>query len=479
MVGVPGRSKGCATCRKRKKRCDLQRPSCGQCEERGLVCGGYERPRIFVHEDGKGSEGASLAEHGRAATQIILQRQSCPRGPQAWIALPEALARSAYGEKSASMFCEIYLPSERTFGSSTERFTVAGWTDEIQDLYVRDDALKIALLAVSCAVVGREKHDPWMIAQGRKLYGQGLIEVGKALKHKQRATSDALLTVPRLMGLFEILFGADPDLSLQARSWRSHAEGELAMMKARKPGMHMSGAAHRLFVDGRMSPIIAAVRARKATVMNSKEWKTIPWTIEPRTPKDSLIDILAGVPELLEEVERLKASVDGVDKAELRAKIAKASLALEADLDKWSYIHAALMYEPDDKSKTPITFDHLPTAHLTLHYWTTRTLVYWALVDVYGEPNSDILPTLDGRRNPCLYARRIARAVHCFFEPAAGIFGAHQAAFPICVALWCLESCGNSEKEYMRLVWEVFKRPNLPRAVSFFLKSMRQAAAQN
>lgn len=33
---------GCATCRRRKKKCDERRPECGQCTSRGTRCGGYD-----------------------------------------------------------------------------------------------------------------------------------------------------------------------------------------------------------------------------------------------------------------------------------------------------------------------------------------------------------------------------------------------------------------------------------------------------
>ncbi|UNI24896.1 hypothetical protein JDV02_010615 [Purpureocillium takamizusanense] len=48
MVGVPGRSKGCSTCRRRKKGCDRRLPSCSQCLRLGLPCGGYSRDLVWV-----------------------------------------------------------------------------------------------------------------------------------------------------------------------------------------------------------------------------------------------------------------------------------------------------------------------------------------------------------------------------------------------------------------------------------------------
>ncbi|KAL2787551.1 hypothetical protein BJX66DRAFT_341083 [Aspergillus keveii] len=49
MVGVPGKSKGCNTCRRRKGGCDLQRPSCGQCHKSAIPCDGYARAKVWVN----------------------------------------------------------------------------------------------------------------------------------------------------------------------------------------------------------------------------------------------------------------------------------------------------------------------------------------------------------------------------------------------------------------------------------------------
>ena len=162
--------------------------------------------------------------------------------------LPDGLARSAYAERSLGAFWDVYFPAAK--GLHTNRF---GST--LQTLYVQDEALRIATMALSSASMGRERGDRAFTEQGRKLYGRGLREMTSAIRNPSRATSDALLAVPRVMGLFEILFGADMNLTLQARSWRSHAEGELAIFKARGPEGHVEGAGHQLFIDGRINPV--------------------------------------------------------------------------------------------------------------------------------------------------------------------------------------------------------------------------------
>jgi hypothetical protein len=79
-----------------------------------------------------------------------------------------------------------------------------GLPNVLPTLYTQDDALKTAVLALSSAVVGQARDDQWMIEQGKKLYGRSLLEMNEALRDPVRSQSDALLAVPRVMGLFEV-----------------------------------------------------------------------------------------------------------------------------------------------------------------------------------------------------------------------------------------------------------------------------------
>lgn len=53
MVGVSGRSKGCPECRKRKIKCSLERPACGQCQRTKRECSGYAKSTIFLNTSSK------------------------------------------------------------------------------------------------------------------------------------------------------------------------------------------------------------------------------------------------------------------------------------------------------------------------------------------------------------------------------------------------------------------------------------------
>lgn len=50
-----------------------------------------------------------------------------------------------------------------------------------------------------------------------------------------------------------MLFGQDMfDDSTQARNWRQHIFGELALVTSRSPEAYASGFLHQFFVDGRL-----------------------------------------------------------------------------------------------------------------------------------------------------------------------------------------------------------------------------------
>lgn len=120
--------------------------------------------------------------------------------------LPDGLTRSAYGEKSVEAFFIMYAPNRGTDIYTTKMLRTTGFASVLSILYVRDEALRLALLALGTAMLGKMGGDEQLIRQGRKLYGRGLEEMGKALGDEKRAKSEALLAVPRIAGMFEVRY---------------------------------------------------------------------------------------------------------------------------------------------------------------------------------------------------------------------------------------------------------------------------------
>ncbi|KAM0327486.1 hypothetical protein ACHAQA_005774 [Verticillium albo-atrum] len=190
MVGVPGRSKGCNTCRRRKKGCDQQRPVCGQCLKAGVECTGYDRQRVFIN--------ASKPIDGQALT---VTRVSPPAHD---VSLHSSLARSAYEVKYLDLFWQIYLPSGQAFTPYASGYSIGGWTAVARDLFHTDDALRKSLLAMCLGTLGREGGEQWMIREGLRSYTQALGEMTSGLRSPEKRKSDAFLIASRLMGLYEV-----------------------------------------------------------------------------------------------------------------------------------------------------------------------------------------------------------------------------------------------------------------------------------
>ncbi|SPN99061.1 uncharacterized protein DNG_02100 [Cephalotrichum gorgonifer] len=208
MVGIPGKSKGCNTCRRRKKGCDLERPVCGQCKKLNLHCAGYERETIWVN---------------LSPDTGLVQRPKRTNSPT--ITLPDAFARSAYHERYLGMFWQSYLPAGRAFPFESTRFMSGGWMNELHTLSCKDnDSLaKKILLAISLATIGRRDKQPWMVENGIQLYGTSLAALAHQLETPLGLADDNNFVASKLLSLYEIAssLGSGKGAFLNEPEWRT------------------------------------------------------------------------------------------------------------------------------------------------------------------------------------------------------------------------------------------------------------------
>lgn len=479
MVGVPGRSKGCVTCRKRKKGCDLAQPACGQCNERGIVCGGYDLDRIFIYQaNEKGKKTAPPATptqlvpiKNAANANISASRQPRPIS----IVLPDTLRCSAYSEKTVEAFISMYIPCGKYRASNSDS---QGFIDVLPVMIIRDKALQMAVLAIGTAALGRSTEDPNLSRQANTLYGQALMETGMALRDPTRATSEAMMLVPRTMALFEILFGADKSVD-QATSWLSHAMGEMALITSRGPGSFSKGdAAHYLFVNARFRLLISAVRTRKATILNTPEWKTLPWDRIPKTANDTLCDIFCGVPELMEAMELIVSGTLSPKREErLRTAIISKAWALHLQLQDWVVTNRKEVYAPEIlDGMEPLTFPNLEIACQTVRYWVIALLIYSNLDFAANVPETPTswTTTHPDRPHPRMYGRLLARSASYLFQERHGIMGATAMSFPLGMTLFYMSRNRAADGPYLGMIMKAWNDPNLPGAIRDFLASLKQ-----
>lgn len=400
------------------------------------------------------------------------QRQSHPGS----VILPKSLTRSAYSEKSIEAFLHLYVPRGDFRATNNEG---KEFIDILPMLSIRDEALQMAVLAIGTAALGKATGDIAVSQQGRTFYGKALKETAVALRNPTRAKSEAVFAVPRVMALFEILFGAEANTGTQAKSWLSHAEGETAMILSRGPEVYsQNNEAHLLFVNARYRPLIAAVRTRKATVLDEERWKTLPWKGRAKTPNDTLLDILCGVPEMLEAVDRLNCStVDERQKEGLRIQTIAKCWTLHLELQTWLAANPTVFYTPTMiDSMAPIAFPKLEIACLTIRYWVTAMLLYSSLDIASGiQPSTDTYISHPDRPHPRKFARLICRSVSYFFRKEYGVTGATAISFPLGNALFYMQRNPGVDKEYRDMVIQGWSDTMLPGAIRDFLVSMKQS----
>lgn len=278
----------------------------------------------------------------------------------------------------------------------------------------------------------------------------------------------------KVMALFEILFGAEANTTRQAQSWLSHAEGETALFNAHGPEAFAEDVAHSFFVMGRYRPLIAAVRTRKRSIFNEERWKTAPWKGRTKTSEDTLLDIMAAVPEVLETVDRFGALSPDTPEGQARdLETSSKCWDLHNQLQEWLLVNQDEIYIPVDVEPTPIDFANFHSASLTVRYWTLGLLIYSTLDTACRIPNTDTSCTHPYRPHPRYFARLIARSAAYFFREEFGATGPTRFSFPLGNAMLYLMRDTMLDRGYLSLVEKTWNDPKMPKAIQNFLNSLR------
>ncbi|KAL4886475.1 hypothetical protein BJY04DRAFT_213239 [Aspergillus karnatakaensis] len=435
--------------------CDLARPFCGQCRKSSLVCDGYDRSTIWVN---------MTRETGPD------KRYTLPPQPSE-ITLAETLARTAYQEQYLGLFWNEYLPNGRALPVDSQKYTGGSAAP-----------LKKVLLAIALASVGkRDRRNRWMVEGSVKLHGEAMAAVAGQLGEMDVLSSDLNLASVRLLWLYEILHGHDlQDHQGQVRKWHTHIKGGMRFLLSRGPENYTSGFAHQLFADDRNTQIASALVSGTHSILNTPEWKTIPWSITPKTPKDILGDIFAEIPTLFVELNLLRSCSPDEDYRH-RETLIRHCWRLEKQWLNWILEHAPACNPiiPDPESVSPSqVFEHFIAAHAMIGYWTIGVLVYGVFQVVCGYENEprelglgleEGLYETDARR--C--CARIMEILPTFLHPYTGEYGMHGAIFPAIVVLDYHEEWDGEGSKVEREIEKLFDSCSKGRRIGEFVYGMR------
>ncbi|PNP57841.1 hypothetical protein THARTR1_01999 [Trichoderma harzianum] len=302
MVGVPGKYKGCETCRRRRVKCSNERPFCQNCISSGRTCEGYERERVFI--TGTPETKGRVASHPKKTTPSKKPKAS----PS-----PSVKAMDEPGSSSSSIFSgpQLFQPLAPLTSAWDDyvRLTTPGGQGG-PGFPALITALQTNLQSVARleAAVGGEgggdgaaagllsaiQFPPYAAAELLPVADDAFGMNAQCFVRQKATNSEHDSTESYCAFLFE------HDSS--GASWRLTAE----QMTRLGPHYFASFPNHHFFVRVyRPVAMSIALLSRRDTFLRAPEWTTIPWDQHPKSALDQLFDIILQLPAIFEQVDRI------------------------------------------------------------------------------------------------------------------------------------------------------------------------------
>lgn len=223
MGGIPWQSKGCRNCKKRRVKCDEQKPECLRCIKYGTKCLGYGRDQRFVvYSAAKNFQGMAQGLRGQSQ---VLQHDISARG-----SLSQGItAGPSKREQIFSRYADMFFPTGPDAKSSVDL-----WYYLISNFSVlpsKSDMLMKSLAALSCAYIGKQNYDQNILRYGLQLYNSAIRQMA-AMINRDTYCDDIIYTTV----IFQEIETYHCPHGLQG--WISHVVGTNAIMNhyRRRPG---------------------------------------------------------------------------------------------------------------------------------------------------------------------------------------------------------------------------------------------------
>ncbi|KPI34568.1 uncharacterized protein AB675_11207 [Cyphellophora attinorum] len=430
MVGVAGKSNACKTCKKRKVKCDGQKPVCERCTKGGHVCYGYDRKVQFRH--------LSALDHdnllARSQPQTSLTELSrLLYGPFAPLESTGGDGRHLPAEGVESVD-PIGLTGSRSLASfpfrqdpdkTTPPGETVSWIQAVASWRGKYASLNLAMSALSMICLSRTGGDERHQSEGAIKYGQVLRDLQDTLAIDSLALEEQTLASCMTLTIFEVMAPSGGDVS----GWSRHVQGISRLFELRGPELHVSGLAHRLFLGFRSSAVrifnlhpfmyaIHALALRKPTYLADPDWLVIPFTVEPKTNFHALIDIMLQIPAFVDQTDRLDWALQSEISALTRPELLVRGMELHQQLKDWYGSLGSKSKDPfyvEKRSSLAVPnripaslesvfpvflhFQSFEVARMHLFYWTALVTVSYNILKVAGS-DLDVRKCSDGTMLP-------------------------------------------------------------------------------
>ncbi|KAF2435769.1 hypothetical protein EJ08DRAFT_645457 [Tothia fuscella] len=478
MVGVPGRSKGCLTCKKRKKGCDQKRPICGQCQKAKIICGGYAPSTTFVPFRPERADSAERAT-GRDATALGLRLSPTSDSGQ-------SLNRTASQSRIIDEYWQIFFPNVvlAQTSASLPIESMGSWAYVVQEAGKETSFVKTALLAVTLANLSRRSGEEGLRIAAIEAYSASLREVNLSLQDPRRQQSDLLLAVIKLLALYESSGGSGGSKS--GPNWEKHSMGVTRLLSVRGPEKHTEDLAHALFLDARYQAATISIKQRKPCILAEREWMLRPWLTRPKSIRDNIIDIMLQLPAILECYDKAIA-LEESSQEEDSARYLFFQLCKIFDAEVQSFlrklkigIDAVLLARIENGIPEDFDMRHAFLAQTMAMYWAMAVL-YTHTVQLAFQHFQISVPSPASSRDffePSQYALNIGRSVKYFFRHDAGKMNAHTFSYPLSMALQYMAFTQEAETGGYHLLTDAFTLGDTGSMIRDFLVSIQASASE-
>ncbi|GIJ92603.1 hypothetical protein Asppvi_001881 [Aspergillus pseudoviridinutans] len=206
-----GPSRGCETCKRRRKKCDKTRPSCLRCQKSNRTCGGYQeqasQPLIFQRNYTQ----TTTRPDYLAAVKPFARKCCLPvRAPYPGTdTLPDDAAPKEVREEDVVEFAVRGFFYDFTISSPDSVSASVGFLKDLELQVQRkglDSVLGKACMMISYANHSRKLHRPSFTTKAEVLYHELLRYLAKEIARpvSVRERSD-LIHLAWLMGLYEVV----------------------------------------------------------------------------------------------------------------------------------------------------------------------------------------------------------------------------------------------------------------------------------
>ncbi|RSL50055.1 hypothetical protein CEP54_012117 [Fusarium duplospermum] len=281
MVNVPGRSRGCATCRKRRVKCDEFLPECLACIRMRLPCPGARTGTFFVH-----AVPSSSSSHEMFAPDLQLP------GPQPSRA-------SAFDQLFVSHFVESFFGTMKP--PPTPGAPAKIWLHELPMFLASSEpsSAKPAIRAASMISYGTLASDVSIKTAARKWYAEALHHLQCQITKGDVSVDENIICTIVMLIHFETWAGTSQ------KAWLCHLKGAAMLLQVVGPERCSRGFMHQVFSHLRFQMFVATMTENEVPVFASQEWMTIPFRIYPKLIFDQLIDVLFSVLKCLSVANQL------------------------------------------------------------------------------------------------------------------------------------------------------------------------------